>query len=345
MANRQYPKPLSEKVLQKKYAELKLSDEKIDFLKNFILACTNLYGCIPLRDAWEVYKELSEKTDVPKIKRVDLVHISEVLRREELPYFVYEIDELYDEETRAELDREFVSRYLIENGHGKFRWYYVVAEAQACHDYNVPENLLSFAAEWTPLQEQSLLSFVGKLKVTQTEYKDCYGEQKKKCSGHIGETLDSFSFMNDSERFLYQYENGEMDGHKGNPKKAKRLLDENNSMTEAQKIVSRLKWYGNIGHVRPHDMIRYTLDELNEVGVALAENQMDKFINKIMDFHNNSNLMCLKGWRPVDLMQHTDAPPAISFGPGIRQAIAEGKLDKDDMIKMIRSMGFDFIDE
>ena len=48
MASRQYPKPLSEKTLQKKYADLKLSEEKIAFIKQFVLACTNLYGFLLL---------------------------------------------------------------------------------------------------------------------------------------------------------------------------------------------------------------------------------------------------------------------------------------------------------
>ena len=223
--------------------------------------------------------------------------------------------------------------------------YYHVAEKQINYDYYVPENLLLFAKGMVSLHEKSLLSYVGNLKVTQREYESRLDDKKKKCLAPIGKRLNSFSFMNESEKFSYQYENGEIEGHKGNKIRAKQLLDENNSMTEAQKIVSRIKWYGNIGHVRASDIIQYVFDELEEVGVALTENQTDKFINKVIDFHNNSCLMCIKGWRPVDLMQRTARPSAISFGPGIKQSIEEGLIDKDELVKMIHSMGIDFIDE
>lgn len=41
-----YPKPLSEKSLQRKYAEAGLSEEKAGFLRDFFTACTNLYGAL-----------------------------------------------------------------------------------------------------------------------------------------------------------------------------------------------------------------------------------------------------------------------------------------------------------
>ena len=344
MANKQYPHPWSEKSLQKKYAELNLSDEKINFIKQLILACTNLYGRISIRDIWEVYKELAEATLVPKIKRTDIVRISEILRREELPYFVYEVDELYCDESREGLDREFVSRYLVGRGQGKFRWYYCVAESQSYHDYYVSDNLLSFAQMPTTEQEQSILKFIGKLRVTAKEFKSRYGENLK-CPERKGETLDSFSFMNDMETFEYRCAKGEIQGIKGNLKDAQRLLNKNNSRNEAKKIVDLIKWYGNIGHVSPTEIIQYTLEELGEVGVELTKQQMMKLIQGIMDLHNYSHLMCIGGWRPVDLAQQAKRPNAVSFGPGIKKAIAEGALNKEELVKSIKDMGLEYLED
>lgn len=343
MSNKQYPKPLSEKSLQKKYAELNLDNEKIDFLKKFILAGTNLYGRISIRDIWEVYKELAEITSVPKIKRTDIIRISEILRREELPYFVYEVDELYCEESRENLEREFVSKYLVERGMGKFRWYYYVAEAQSCHNYYVPDNLLSISQMPITEQEQSLLEFIGKLKVNAKEYKTRYGKTLK-CPDRMGETLDSFSFMNAMEKFEYQYAKGKIQGVKGNPKEAQRLLDENNSKNEAEKIIDQIKWYGNIGHVSPTEIIQYTLEELGETGVELTEKQLEKLTQGIMNLHNYSHLMCIGGWRPVDLAKQMEMPTAISFGPGIKKAIAEGTMNKDELVKAIKDMGLEYLE-
>ena len=339
MAYKQYPKPLSEKTLQKKYAELGLSDEKLSFLKQFILACTNLYGRITIGDIWEVYKKLGGMTAVPQIKRVDILRISDVLRRDELPYLVFEIDEIYTEEPRKELSREFVSKYLVGQGPGKFATYYYVAEAQSYHEYYVPQNLLSFVNMPVPKQEKDLLNFVGKLKVTADKYEDRYGHVVE-CSGRKGRTLDSFSFMNQMEVFEYQYAKGEING-KEKPKEAQRLLAESNSMTEAEKIVDRIKWYINIGHVSSTKMVQYTLDEIGEAGVQLTKKQVEKLIQGIMDMNNYSHLMCTGGWRPVDLAKNSPMPSTITFGPGVRQAIAEGKLDEKELVKAINAMGMD----
>ena len=344
MTYKQYPKPLSEKSLKKMYSELHLSDEQVDFLKQFILACTNLYGSISIRDIWGVYKELGKLTTVPKVKRTDIVSLSSVLRREELPYFVYEIDELYCEEPRSDLNREFVSKYLVGNGSGKFSWYYDVAEAQTNYDYFVPENLLSFACPVAPAQEKELLDFVSELKVTADEYENNFGRILK-CPDYKGQTLNSFSFMNDMERFDYMYAAGEIEGVKGNPKEAQRLLEESRSMNEAEKIIDRLKWYGNIGHVTPIEMIKYTTDELGEAGVELTKQQLEKLLNGIMDMHNHSHLMCMCGWSPADLAERTKMPKAITFGPGIKKAIADGVLDKDELVSSIRAMGLEYVEK
>lgn len=61
-----YPKPLSEKSIAIMYKKINLSSKKIEFLHDFYEACSNLYACIPLCDAWEVYKELANKAQICK---------------------------------------------------------------------------------------------------------------------------------------------------------------------------------------------------------------------------------------------------------------------------------------
>lgn len=58
-----YPKPLSEKSLERLYTQAGLSTEVCDFLHSLFAACANLYGTIALRDVWSVYQKL--KSDVP----------------------------------------------------------------------------------------------------------------------------------------------------------------------------------------------------------------------------------------------------------------------------------------
>ena len=64
-----YPKPLSEKALQRLYKQSGLDACAQGFLHDFFAACANLYGAIELRDVWEVYQQISE--DKPKLRRKD----------------------------------------------------------------------------------------------------------------------------------------------------------------------------------------------------------------------------------------------------------------------------------
>ena len=111
-----YPKPLSEKSLNRLYMQAGLSTETCAFLHSLFAACANLYGTIALRDVWSVYQEL--KSDVPRIHRRDLIAFSSIVRREVQPYWVYEIEELYTEEPHNDLDRHIVSKELIGTGYG-----------------------------------------------------------------------------------------------------------------------------------------------------------------------------------------------------------------------------------
>ena len=79
-----YPKPLSEKSLNRLYMQAGLSTETCAFLHSLFAACANLYGTIALRDVWSVYQEL--KSDVPRIHRRDLIAFSSIVRREVQPY-------------------------------------------------------------------------------------------------------------------------------------------------------------------------------------------------------------------------------------------------------------------
>ncbi|MDO5296074.1 MAG: hypothetical protein Q4F00_05430 [bacterium] len=56
--------------------------------------------------------------NAPKLHRKDLLNFSSIARREEQPYFVFGIEELYAEEPHNELNRFIVSKELIGRGYG-----------------------------------------------------------------------------------------------------------------------------------------------------------------------------------------------------------------------------------
>ena len=90
-----YPKPLSQKTLDKMYQESGLTEEKIDFLRNLFDSAAALYGIITLDDLWKVYKEYSQKAVSLKLQRKDILSFSSIARREVHDYCIRKRKDLF----------------------------------------------------------------------------------------------------------------------------------------------------------------------------------------------------------------------------------------------------------
>ncbi|MBQ3335467.1 MAG: hypothetical protein IJG85_07795 [Eubacteriaceae bacterium] len=328
----QYPKPLSERSIERMYKQAGLSDEARGFLHEFFAACANLYGAISMRDVWRIYQRL---TKVPKLRRKDLLAFASIARREENPYFVFEIEELYRDEPHSELERHIVSGELISKYYGKFHLFYQLMDRIDEKPYYLPDDFLSFAKPKPSKSEVALLAFLGGLKSTANECVPKYGETIP--NANKGKRLDSFSFLNSMERF-------DLEWIKRPSAKAAFMKDR--SGTEAEKIMRVFKKKENLGSNTPSETLQWFLDELTEVGVQMEDSQMEKLMNLIVDYHNNTNLWCLSGWKPNDLasMHREDRPPVISFGPNLEKAFSKGSIDRDKLIREIQKMGLKVIE-
>ena len=325
-----YPKPLSEKSLERLYTQASLSTGACDFLHSLFAACANLYGAIALRDVWSVYQEL--KSEAPRIRRYDLIAFSAIVRREVQPYRVYEIEELYTEEPHNDLDRHIVSKELIGAGYGKMLSFYALMDECDDRPYCVPDDFLSYAEPTASAGEKSLADFIGNLKSTATE---CAPKQRKTYPNeNRGKKLSEFSFLNLNEQFNLEY-------YKKVPATYSALLEEY-SGTESEKIMRSYRRTENIGYLRTRDMIQNMLIELSEVGVRLTETQHSTLMRLMMQYHNGSRLWCLRGWTPNELaaMHGNAGAPSISFGPGIQKAFADGTMDKNELVRKIQDLGW-----
>ena len=325
-----YPKPLSEKSLNRLYMQAGLSTEACDFLHSLFAACANLYGAIALRDVWSVYQEL--KSGAPRIHRRDLIAFSTIVRREVQPYRVYEIEELYTEEPHNDLDRHIVSKELIGAGYGKMFSFYALMDELGNQPYCVPEYFLSYAVSSASAEESVLSNFIGNLKSTA---KECTPKQRKTYPNeNRGKKLSEFSFLNLDEQFNLEY-------YKKVPATYSALLEEY-SGTEAEKIMRSYRRTENIGYLRTTDMIQNVLIELCEVGVRLTEKQHSTLMRLMMQYHNGSRLWCLRGWTPNELaaMHGNTGASSISFGPGIQEAFADGTMDKNELVRKIKELGW-----
>ena len=327
-----YPKPLSEKSLEKLYLKSGLSDEDRSFLHKTFSACANLYGAIDLRSLWTIYRELE---NAPKIRRKDLVAFSMIARREIQPYYVYEVDEIYNAERRTELERIIVNRELVSFGYGKFSLLYRLMEQIDNKPYCIPKNFFSFSSTFSSKEELNLLSFLSNMISTADECAPKHG--KSIPNDHKGKKLSEFSFLNSAERFEAEW---------FKRPSARGAFLEDCSGTEAEKILRFFKRIENIGDNRLTGTLQWILDELKEVGVLVEEKQVEELLHLITDYHNNSRLWCLSGWKPNELagMYREDSPASISFGPGMQKAFSEGSLDKDELVKKFQEMGLTVVE-
>lgn len=135
-----YPKPLSAKSLARLYEQAGIDDQKSEYLHKAFLACSNLYGMVLLRAVWNLLRE-----NGAPLKRKDVINFSGIVRREDQPYRVYEVDELFCDEKRSDLNRVIVNKRMIGHGYGHLsRVYYFEENCPEIPYYN-PQDLLAWA--------------------------------------------------------------------------------------------------------------------------------------------------------------------------------------------------------
>ncbi len=333
-----YPKALSEKSIRRMYETLGISEEKAAFMRKFIHACANLYGTLTAGEAWDVYRELSAKTATVLLRRRELYAALGVLRREQVPFYVFEVDEVYSDEKRADNMRIIASRELVVPGYGKFMDLYCVDKMACDKPFFVPKDLLDYTERRVSEFERRLLKDLSGLKSTMTEYETPLG-QKMRCK-YVGKRLDEFSFISGYDDFELSRLRGEIPGYKPNPEKARELEARLQSVTAARYLVDRLRRESNVGRITPASSIRNILDDLNVMGVDLTEKQFDRLAEDVNDMHNNQNLWCNHGWTPIELVRLSPrGPVAMSFGPGLRELFEDGTLDRDNMVRRLNEAG------
>ena len=340
-----YPKYLSIKSLEKRYRDAGISEKKVQFLKDLCLSCMNLYGVISAEQLWDVYKELSEKTAVPKIQRKELYTALGIFRRENLPYYIFEVDEVYTDEPRTDKYRLLASKQLIRSGYGKFMTVYRLINNTLGKPYFVPVNMLQYKDPVQDEYRQQLIAWLSELYCTQKEFETRYG--KTLTCAYTGKKLGEFSFISRDDDFELRYHRGEIEGHKGNVKYADELEAELNSMTAAERLVSDYTWRSHIGETKTTDALNYFMADLTEMGVLLTEGQADYLIKSLMWYHNHLHLWCNCGWTPVEMSEKIfgsgQAMPQIQFGPGIEKAFTDGTIDREELVSKLKEMGIDVL--
>lgn len=336
-----YPKPLSEKTLKKMYATAGIDEEMSQFLHDFFMAAANLYGAVSMRELWQIYRELSKEENWPRVKKSDVLTFSEITRREPGQlYYVFEIDELYCEEPRAELDRFLVRKDVIwRRGSRSLEPFWKMAELQINKPFFMPNQFLSYAKIKKTPEEKALTDFVGNLKVTAKTSK-LYN--KEVVCVHFGKRLKDFEGRLSFEQSMIDYYGGKFEN---GPKRNERLIAEleaEYSGVFSERLVKELMWRASTGWTDVNISIKMFTDAIDEIGVRLSKKQFEKLLGLVMNAQNNSNLMCNRGWKASELAAKTyvqGTVPQITFGPGMKKAFADGSLNREELVKRLNEMG------
>ncbi len=337
-----YPKPLSEKSLAKLYKDSGISEKSREYLHAFFAACANLYGFVTLNDAWEIHSLLLTLRPAPKLRKKDMIAFSSIVRREEQPYRVYEIDELHPQEPRDDRFRVVLNNELIGYGYRRYAPFYILEEERAYFysDYRLLKEFLSYAVPVPTPEETALLSFLGELKTTADE---CVSTHRGSVPNvNKGKKLKDFSFFNANERY-------ELDHWLKRPNERKRFLEEA-GLPFSEKLVRRFKRDGFVNGLDFEYKLDAMTEELLEVGVVMTKSQTTKLSRLASKFHSSSRMWSLSGWTPRELSEFarndnlTRKKIDVTFCPELKKAFDEGMFDKELFFEELRKFGINPIE-
>ena len=324
-----YPKPLSKKKLDSLYLQSGLKEKQIEFLHQFFQACVNLYGAIELQDVWTIYPQIRDTC--PKIMKKDIITFSSIVRREEQPYYVFEIEELYSEEPHRDSQRHLVSKELVGSGYGKFVWFYDLMENLSPHPYYIPDDFLSYASPDTEPAQKELLSFLENLWSTEKQCVPPYG--KPYPNQNKGKRLKEFSFLSSGEKFDLSY-------YSKKPAIINEIM-QMNQCSAAEKLCRKFCFRENVNCLDTTKLIGFIFEDLREMGVLLTEQQSEKLLQLLVNVHNHCRKWCMCGWSPSDLASKSRPQiNTISFGSGLKKAFEDGSIDKNELIDSLIKQGF-----
>lgn len=340
-----YPKPLSEERIQKMYVKAALNEEQIRFLQDLFEACSNLYGAICLREIWEIYKLLRKANRYPSLHRKDMIAFSEIARRQEHSYRIYEADELYTEEERVPAERILVNSRIRYYMYTRMDGFYNTAEEQSKRPLYVPDDILDFVEMPQSKEETAIRKFLGELVSTADMLET--DTPHPEINTNKGKKLKDFIFYGSLDRYI-------RDDLKDKSERIKRYVSDYNEFLAnfeipvSERIFREMQFRTMTEMLSVTNTVKYMFELISECGAELSEKQADKLLQLFMDYHNNTHLWCANGWKPNELAQRDRSarrgPVQISFGPGIEQMIRNGEYDRAELVRMAEQAGLQVAD-
>lgn len=158
-----YPKRLLDKTMKKRYGDAGFEGEKLDFLHQLFQAAVNLYGVITLQKLIEIYKKLQGKKNYPEVSDQEFAKFAELVRREQVPYYVFEQHELFRSRENADFARILVNEDVLGPAGHLLDGVYNIYWSEYVKEYWIPDDLLAFTSPQLAKEKQNLLAYLTKL--------------------------------------------------------------------------------------------------------------------------------------------------------------------------------------
>lgn len=159
-----YPKRLLDKTMKKRYADAGFDSEKLDFLHKLFQSAANLYGVITIDSIKQIYQELKDKNSYPTIRKEELTKFAELVRREDVPYYIFEQHDLFRNRENSPLDRVLVNADVLgPNGLHSLEGIYNIYYSEYAKYYWLPKDILTFTDQQQVQEELDLLAYFTQL--------------------------------------------------------------------------------------------------------------------------------------------------------------------------------------
>ena len=125
-------------------------------------------------------------------------------------YYIYEIDELYKEETRTPDERFIIYREVLDLITKKV--FYVLDETAYNKPFYVPENLLDLKGHLVTKEEEELVRFIEEIQSNSPVLEKRWNKNISKPSPYQGKKLKEIYALSDSDQFELDWVSGKCEG-------------------------------------------------------------------------------------------------------------------------------------
>ncbi len=338
-----YPKPLSSRTIQKMLEEAQIDNKKADFLYELYHCASNLYGIITLEELWNVYKALKSKNRYPSIKKKELIAFSDIVRRQNLPYRIYEVGEIYKEQEEGKEIRLLIKKDLArQEGFHRDELYFIDDQRYEFPLY-FPKDILVFTDDYETLEEKNFRIYLENL-ICKQKYITNEDGKKIRNPNYLKKMKD-YSYKDEVDyAVLKMYSEKDSPYHRRKLEEVTRIISLPASTRVYNAIVENVKK----GCIKQTVLISMLFDYLHEAGAEIDDREVDIVLKYFIEMYNNTHQFSMGGWAPHELAlaypPNPDARPSIVFGENLQRMFETGEIDREEYEKAIRDAGLEVFD-